>query len=135
MKEIKRKGRPELNVKRNIRKEIIFSESEFDQLNKLLKESIYANMNDMIRDIVFKNEYKVIALDKDLFNHKNLLLEECKRIGNNFNQMIKLFNQKKLNYFTQEEIQKMIFNIEEIKKLYTNIEISFRNDSENKHGN
>jgi hypothetical protein len=131
MKKVNKGGRPSTEIKRDKEKRILFTKSEFKQLEIIFKESIYVNMNDMIRDILLKNEYRVVALDKDLLNHKNLLLEECKRIGNNFNQMIKLFNQKKLNYFTKEEIQKMIFNIEEIKKLYINIEHSFKNDSKN----
>lgn len=126
-----KRGRPITEIKRDKEKRILFTECEFEQLNKLYKESTYVKMNDMIRDILLKNEYKVITIDQDLLNHKNLLLEECRRIGNNFNQMIKLFNQKKLDYFTHDEIQKMLFNVQEIQKIYSKIESTITNDSKN----
>lgn len=122
MSNFKKGGRPEIEIKRDIPKLINFTNAEFEQLNKMLTQGEYQNMNDMIRDILFNNQYKIITLDFDARIKKNILIEEVRRIGNNFNQLMKHLNQKKLNYFTVEDIEQLNKSILEIKSIYDKIE-------------
>jgi hypothetical protein len=115
-------GRPYKEIKRTKEKRVLFTEDEFEQLNNMFKDSIYYSMNEMIRDILLKKQYKVVTLDNELRVERNRIIEECRRIGNNFNQLIKNFNQKKLDYFTEKDILFIKLNIEQIKILYSKIE-------------
>lgn len=119
-------GRPNKEIKRTKEKRILFTEDEFEQLNKMFKDSIYHSVNDMIRDILLKKKYKVVTLDNELREERNIIIGECRRIGNNFNQLIKYFNQKKLDYFTEKDILFIKINIEQIKMLYVKIEENVR---------
>lgn len=115
-------GRPNKEIKRTKEKRVLFTEDEFEQLNNMLKESIYYSMNEMIRDILLKKQYKVVTLDNELKQERNIIIGECRRVGNNFNQLIKNFNQKKLDYFTDKDIHFLKINIEQIKMLFGKIE-------------
>jgi hypothetical protein len=126
MENLKKGGRPKLEKKRKIRKEMVFTEDEFELLNKRLSEGEYQNMNDMLRDILLNNQYKIITLDFDARIKKNILIEEVRRIGNNFNQLMKHLNQKKLHYFTVEDIAQLNKSILEIKSIYEKIEKNIR---------
>lgn len=119
-------GRPNKEIKRTKEKRVLFTEDEFEQLNKMFKDSIYHSVNEMIRDILLKKQYKVVTLDNELRVERNRIIEECRRIGNNFNQLIKYFNQKKLDYFTEKDILFIKINIEQIKMLYVKIEENIR---------
>ena len=122
MNNFKKGGRPEIEIKRDKSKLIYFTNAEFEQLNKMLTQGEYQNMNDMIRGILLNNQYKIIALDFDERIQRNILIEEARRIGNNFNQLLKHFNQKKMDYFTKEEISILNTNIIQIKTVYDKIE-------------
>lgn len=126
MSNFKKGGRPELEVKRNKGKIFYFTEEEFQLLKKRLSEGEYQNMNDMIRDNLFNNQYKIITLDFDARIKKNILIEEVRRIGNNFNQLMKHLHQKKLHYFTIDDIEQLNKNIFEIKSIYDKIEKNIR---------
>ena len=126
MENLKKGGRPKLEKKRKIRKEMVFTEDEFELLNKRLSEGEYQNMNDMLRDILLNNQYKIITLYFDTRIKKNILIEEVRRIGNNFNQLMKHLNQKKLNYFNVEDIGQLNKSILEIKSIYEKIEKNIR---------
>lgn len=115
-------GRPNKEIKRTKEKRVLFTEHEFEQLNNMLKDSIYYSMNEMIRDILLKKQYKVVTLDNELKQERNIIIGECRRVGNNFNQLIKNFNQKKLDYFTDKDIHFLKINIEQIKMLFGKIE-------------
>lgn len=119
-------GRPNKEIKRTKEKRVLFTEDEFEQLNKMFKDSIYHSVNEMIRDILLKKEYKVVTLDNELREERNIIIGECRRVGNNFNQLIKNFNQKKLDYFTEKDILLIKINIEQIKMLYVKIEENIR---------
>lgn len=121
-------GRPKIEIKRKKRKEIMFSDKEYFKLNKMFIESSYKNMNEMIRDIILKERYQIITLDKELLVERDILIEEVRRIGNNFNQLMKLLHQKKLDYFTKEDINCLVNNINNIKNIYNRIEISISNN-------
>jgi hypothetical protein len=69
----------------------------------------------------------VITLDQNLRAEMLTLIEQSRRIGNNFNQLIAHFNQKKLTYFTAEEIKKLLSTLEDIKQLYIAIENKIKN--------
>lgn len=124
MNDLKKGGRPEIDIKREKSKLIYFTNVEFAQLSKMLTRGEYQNMNDMIRDILLNNQYKIISLDFDARIQKNILIEEVRRIGNNFNQLIRHFNQKKLDNFTKEEILALNKNVIEIRTIYEKIEKS-----------
>jgi len=119
-------GRPYKEIKRTKEKRVLFTEDEFEQLNNIFKDSIYYSMNEMIRDILLKKQYKVVTLDNELRQERNIIIGECRRIGNNFNQLIKNFNQKKLDYFTEKDIHFLKINIGQIKMLYVKIEENIR---------
>ena len=122
MNNFKKGGRPEIEIKRDKSKLIYFTNAEFEQLNKMLTQGEYQNMNDMIRGILLNNQYKIITLDFDERIQRNILIEEARRIGNNFNQLLKHFNQKKMDHFTKEEISILNTNIIQIKTVYDKIE-------------
>ena len=122
MNNFKKGGRPEIEIKRDKSKLIYFTNAEFEQLNKMLTQGEYQNMNDMIRGILLNNQYKIIALDFDERIQRNILIEEARRIGNNFNKLLKHFNQKKMDHFTKEEISILNTNIIQIKTVYDKIE-------------
>lgn len=119
-------GRPNKEIKRTKEKRVLFTEDEFEQLNIIFKDSIYYSMNEMIRDVLLKKQYKVVTLDNKMRQERNIIIGECRRIGNNFNQLIKNFNQKKLDYFTEKDIHFLKINIEQIKMLYEKIEENIR---------
>ena len=122
MNNFKKGGRPEIEIKRDKSKLIYFTNAEFEQLNKMLTQGEYQNMNDMIRGILLNNQYKIITLDFDERIQRNILIEEARRIGNNFNQLLKHFNQKKMDHFTKEEISILNTNIIQIKTVYDKLE-------------
>ncbi len=122
MNNFKKGGRPEIEIKRDKSKLIYFTNAEFEQLNKMLTQGEYQNMNDMIRGILLNNQYKIITLDFDERIQRNILIEEARRIGNNFNQLLKHINQKKMDHFTKEEISILNTNIIQIKTVYDKIE-------------
>ena len=71
----------------------------------------------MVRDIIFNRNYTVKYMKEDrlkLVEFQKLQLE-LKKIGTNFNQMLKHINSKKLNYFTEEDKKNMAINLLEIK--------------------
>jgi len=116
-------GRPLIEVKRNKGIQISITEKEFEILEKKYTDSkIYHSMNEMIRDILLKNEYKVITTDQKLVLETSLLIGSVKKIGTNFNQLLKHLNQKKLDNFSTDEKNIIIFNLQEIKKYYIKIE-------------
>ncbi|MFH6956816.1 hypothetical protein ACHRV1_05365 [Flavobacterium aquidurense] len=124
----KRGGRPTLEFKREKSKIIYFTSEEFEKLNLLFSESDYLSSSDMIRDILLNKKYRVVTFDNDARIRRGILVEEVRRIGNNFNQLIKSFNQKKLDYFTPTEISLLIQNIDEIKQVYIKIDECIKSD-------
>jgi hypothetical protein len=115
-------GRPKITQKRNIGRTIWFNDKELEILNQRFSQGEYLSFNDMIRDILINNRYKIITLDFDAKIQRNILIEETRRIGNNFNQLVKLFNQKKLEHFTREEIVVLNAVVIQIKSIYDKIE-------------
>jgi hypothetical protein len=115
-------GRPKIIQKRNIGKTIWLNNEELEILNQRFSQGEYLSFNDMIRDILINNRYKIITLDFDAKIQRNILIEETRRIGNNFNQLVKLFNQKKLDHFTKEEIVALNTVVIQIKNIYDKIE-------------
>ena len=130
MNKLNRGGRPEKEEKRTKEKRILFTDQEFETLNKIYLDSkIYHNLTEMMRDILLKNEYKIITTDQKLALETNLLIGSVKKIGNNFNQLLKHLNQKKLDNFSKDEKDIIIFNLQEIRKYYIKIENFLKNDS------
>ncbi|SHL93949.1 hypothetical protein SAMN05443543_107138 [Flavobacterium flevense] len=122
MKNQNKGGRPKVEDKRKIGKTIWFTESENKILTTLLTEGEYQSYNELIRDIVINKKYQVISLDSDSRIQKNILIEQTRRIGNNFNQLIKHFNEKKLDHFTKEEILALLKLLNDIKIIYERIQ-------------
>lgn len=112
-------GRPETENKREVKKLILFTKEEFEFLKIKYSESkTYHNLNDMIRDILIKQEYKVLTTDQKLLVETSFLIGFVRKVGVNFNQLIRHFNQKKLDSFSTFERDAVIFNLQEIKKSY-----------------
>lgn len=130
MNKLNRGGRPEKEKKRTKEKRILFTDQEFETLNKIYSDSkIYHSLNQMIRDILLGKGYKIITTDQKLAFETNILIGSVKKIGNNFNQLLKHLNQKKLDNFSTDEKEIIIFNLQEIRKYYIKIENFLKNDS------
>lgn len=116
-------ARPKKEEKREKRLMVNFTNSEYDILNKKYSESkAYHSLNEMMRDILLKNQYKTITLDQELLTYSIHLITAAKKIGNNFNQLLKHLNQKKLDTFSTEERNMMMFNLQEIKNFYLKLD-------------
>lgn len=112
-------GRPQLEDKRNKHLKVYLNSKEKEELEKLLSKSIYNNSSEMIRDVVFNKRFKVISIDEKSNQEKAILITQIKRLGVNFNTLIKMLNSKKLNYFTNDDIKiikKELINIGEFLK-------------------
>ena len=119
-------ARPKIDNKREKRIKINFTNEEFDILNKKYFESKnYQSFNEMIRDMLLNNQYKVVTTDLNLLAEKSLLIGSVRKIGNNFNQLLKHLNQKKLDNFSTDEKNAILFNLQEIKNYYIKIENHF----------
>jgi hypothetical protein len=120
-------ARPKIENKREIIKHIRFTQDESDLLNKMYSESKnYQSLNEMIRDMLLRNQYKVITTDLQLLAEASFLIGSVRKIGNNFNQLLKHLNQKKLDNFSTDEKNLVLFNLQEIKKYYIKIEHYFK---------
>lgn len=119
-------SRPKKEIKKNFRKEILFSEDEFNIITKMYSVGDYNNINCMLRDILLNNQYRIVTFNNDSRIQKNILIEQVRRIGNNFNQLIKHFNQKKLDHFTKEEILALQTVLNNIRIIYERIEKTTR---------
>ena len=51
-------------------------------------------MNEMIRCVLLKKQYKVVTLDNELREERNIIIGEYRRIGINFNDLFKYYSQK-----------------------------------------
>ncbi|WP_394364329.1 plasmid mobilization relaxosome protein MobC [Flavobacterium aquidurense] len=49
-------------------------------------------------------------------------MEEVRRIGNNFNQLIKSFNERKMGTFSKIEIEMLLKSLAEIKEVFFKIQ-------------
>lgn len=119
---MKKGGAPTKEKKKNKYISFRVNDDEYEQLNKLLKKSSYNKMSDLTRDILLNNRYNVVALDDNMLLIRTKLLVEIRRIGNNFNQLIKSFNQKKTDSFTKDEIGYIINSMKNIEYIYSKIE-------------
>ncbi len=116
-------ARPKKEQKREKRLMVNFTLSEYETLNKKYNESkMYHSLNEMIRDILLGNQYKIITKDQELLIYSIHLVTSAKKIGNNFNQLLKHLNQKKLDTFSTEERNIMMFNLQEIKNFYLKLD-------------
>ncbi|MBZ4037792.1 hypothetical protein K6T82_23750 [Flavobacterium sp. 17A] len=129
MENRKKGGRPELEIKRDKSKVLYFSKEEYEILEKKLIESDYQNMSEMIREILINNQYRVVSFDTESVLQRSIIIEQVRRIGNNFNQLIKSLNQRKLDSLTKNDIKSLQDNILDIKNIYAKIEEEVRNDS------
>lgn len=119
-------ARPKIDDKREKRIKINFTNKEFDVLNaRYLESKNYQSFNEMIRDMLLNNQYKVVTTDLNLLAEKSLLIGSVRKIGNNFNQLLKHLNQKKLDNFSTDEKNAILFNLQEIKNYYIKIENHF----------
>lgn len=122
MSNINKGGRPIKDHKRTKEKRILLTEVEVKQLDTLFSESDYSNMNSMIRDILLNKQYRIFTFDNELRIQRNILIEEVRRIGNNFNQLMRSFNQRKMDSFSKNEIDLLLKNLAEIKDVFFKIE-------------
>ena len=119
-------ARPKIDNKREKRIKINFTNEEFEILNKkYLDSKNYQSLNEMIRDMLLKSQYKMVTTDLNLLAEASLLIGSVRKIGNNFNQLLKHLNQKKLDSFSTDEKNSILFNLQEIKNYYIKIENYF----------
>lgn len=115
-------GRPEKEIKRNKRIQISITPKEFDDLNILYNNSkIYHSLNEMIRDILLNNKYETKTIDEKGYTESIILISSVRKIGNNFNQLLRHLNQKKLDNFGTDERNQIQFNLQEIRKIFISI--------------
>ena len=105
---------------------INLNEKEKALIDELFKNSNYSYVADMVRDILLNNKYSIVTNDNEMFQIRSELLNEVRRVGNNFNQLLKHFNQKKSENFTQDDIENMIFLLSEIKLKFNQINENFK---------
>ena len=116
-------ARPKKEQKREKRLMVNFTLSEYETLNKKYNESkMYHSLNEMIRDILLRGEYKILTKDQDLLTYSVHLITAAKKIGNNFNQLLKHLHQKKFDTFSTEERNIMMYNLQEIKNFYIKLD-------------
>lgn len=118
-------GAPLKKIKRNDKLVVQLYPSEKKKIIDIVEKSAYNNTSDFVRDVTLNGIYKVVTIDNDLINRNDLLLQQVRNIGNNFNQLLKNIHSKKLSYFTQEDIKNVTENLNEIKDIYTKIESYF----------
>ena len=104
-------------------KTILFriSTEEKKILNDLLAKSIHKKLSPLLRDLIFKSQVKMLSTDENLIREQGILISQSKKIGANFNQLVKLIHSKKLNYFTQDDIKNTLDLLKQIKNLYLKI--------------
>jgi len=105
---------------------INLNDKEKEKIDELFKDSNYNYVTEMIRDIVLNNQYKVVSTDLEMYEIRLQLLNEARRIGNNFNQLLKHFNQNKKDNFSKEDIQIMLNMLNNIDKTYSKINENFK---------
>lgn len=119
-------ARPKIENKREKRIQISVTNEEFEILNKkYLGSKNYHSLNEMTRDMLLNNQYKVVTSDLNLLAETSLLIGSVRKIGNNFNQLLKHLNQKKLDNFSTDERNSILFNLQEIRNYYIKIENYF----------
>ena len=119
-------GAPLKEIKREDYIRVKLTAEEKEGLIDMVKASNYKNISSLVRDVTLKGQYKVVTIDKNLINRNDLLLQQTRNIGNNFNQLLKLLNSKKINYFTKNDIEIIKLNLFDIKSSYNNIENYFK---------
>lgn len=125
-------GRPLLSKdeKRTIAIKVYINSFEETKLEEMLNGSIHRAKSDMMRYIIFNNELKKITIDPLLQAEKNVLIEQTKRIGNNFSQLVRLIHSKKRDYFTHDEVNSML---EHLRSIDNQLSLIIKNDNSNKN--
>jgi len=109
-------GAPKKEINRDKYIKIYLTSKEKQQIKLKLDKSIHNTFSDLARSILLKNEYKVVSIDEKLIDLNNQLIGETRKIGVNFNQLIKVFNTKKKDNFSQDDINKLLFLMQNIEK-------------------
>lgn len=117
----KKSGRPVLDDKRDRCIRIYVNSEEKDQFENLLKASMHNKMGVMLREIILQKDYKVIHIDPDLVQERAILITQCKKIGVNFNEFMKMMHSKKLSYFTNSDIIAVKKELQNISVLFQKI--------------
>lgn len=123
---MKKGGRPKKDIIKDKGLYIKITDSEKNQIKNIFEASSYNSISKMILDIVINNKYETYSTDQSMYEKRTELLNESRRIGNNFNQLLKHFNQKKDTIFTEGDIKNIIKSLDEIKNIYENINKNFK---------
>lgn len=123
----KKRGRPLASEKekRSERIEIRLTKEEKIKLKKLHKKSVYRSTSDMLREIILEEKYKIVDVDPENNTKKMMLISEAKAIGINFNQVVKLLNSKNTTYFSKNEKEKLIKQVDLIQQILLKIHKEF----------
>lgn len=127
MNKSKKGGRPESEIKRDRVKKIYFTEEEFEKINDMFFDGDYRNINEMLRDIILNGKYEIISDNREERLQRMNLLDQVKRIGNNFNQLVKSLNQRKMDSLTRNDINMLHKNIINIRDIYIKINDNISN--------
>jgi len=100
-------ARPPVEDYRNYKVVGYLNDVEKAKFKELLANSVYRNQSEMIRDIILNNRYKVVSVDQNMVQEKAIIVTQIKKIGTNFNSLLRLLHTKKLNYFTQNDIKQL----------------------------
>lgn len=123
----KKNGRPLLKEE-DKKSEIIkvrVTKKEKKKVEKLLKKSNYRSISHMVREIVLEGRYKIVELDPEGSRKKMLLVSQAKAIGINFNQVVKMLNSKNTSYFTKNEKEKLLNQVDIIQQILLKIHREF----------
>ena len=83
------------NNKLSCRIETRIDEIKYKELQGLLQQSRYRNMSELLRDIVYNKQIRVVTYDKGLdmvMQQLSTIRSELHAIGININQVTKFFN-------------------------------------------
>lgn len=111
-------GRPKKENRRTIRKPLNFTKEEWSYLEDLNQKTTL-RMNDMIYEMLFKGQVRIVQETKSKTKADLILISEVNAIGRNFNQLMKAINSKNTAYFSTKEKNMLLDNLSEIKKYFS----------------
>lgn len=91
---------------------------EYDLLVKMYGESGFSNRSNFIRKLIFTGK---IVKEEDSKKDLRDLVYELNRVGNNFNQVVKLLHTRKVAYIGEVELDLLKESIKNIGLIYAKI--------------
>lgn len=119
-------GRPK--KENNATKHIGFyvTEQEYQKMEKLFKESAYQSKSQMYRDLILNGKHTVVTTDQTMFQIRNQLLTNVKKVYSQFGELIGYLKDKENYTFSRAELHLLIEICEDIRYCYEEIKDNFK---------